>query len=127
MKGLLMRDFEIKRITLDDLDRLNYKGFGNLTNPLRFTELFKDPLQVAKVVYELAIFEGAEKPTLTEFLDSITGNDLEDLRSKFFEAYRYFFPRRVATLLEAWKKERDAIEAETVENALGVGAKEPSN
>lgn len=122
-----MIPFEIKRITLGDFDRLQEKGFGDFLNPVYFAVKFKDAVSVAKVVYELAIFEGAEKPTLTEFLDSITGNDLEDLRSAFFAAYKYFFPSRVATLLEAWKKERDAIEAETVKNALGVGANEPSN
>ena len=124
-----MRDFEIKRITLDDLDRLHYKGFGNLTNPLRFTELFKDPLQVAKVVFELAIFQGQEpRPTLSEFLRSIEGDDFPALRNALFEGYRLFFPTSVRLALDAWKMESDQkTNATQTPTAQDAGANSPSN
>ncbi len=124
-----MRAFEIKRITLDDFDRLQEKGFGNLTDPLRFTELFKDPLLVAKVVYELAIFQGQEpRPSLSEFLRSIVGDDFQTLRSALFEGYRLFFPTRVRLALDAWKMESDQkTNDDRTSTKQDAGENSPSN
>jgi len=94
-----MIEYEIPPLTLAQFIDAREIGLGDWLDPLVFLKRFRDVEFVARATLRVAAFEG-ERPRLDEFLDSICGDDLLELRKRLMRAYINFFPtpERVALL-----------------------------
>jgi len=94
-----MARFDIPTFTLLRFERLRELGFGDLLDYGVFFEALKDPVKIARIVFQTANFE-QPAPTEEEFLDSLQGDDVIEARWALFKAYKDFFPTPVRIALD---------------------------
>jgi len=121
-----MVEYEIPTFTLLRFEELRELGYGDLLDHALFFNAIKDPVKVARIVYQTAIFP-TPAPTEEEFFDALDGDGVVEARRRIFKAYKDFFPTPIRLALELLF---DPIKAEPTRperRAATSGENEPSN